>query len=221
MGWCRVVEVTDGEAGWHVHVHALLCFARDVPAELVAATVGARAFGRWPRALERHGFDASVEHGWDMRPVQLGDGDLADYFTKVAHEVTSGHRKEGRRQGGRTPMQLLADAVETYRAEDMARWWDWEAASQRRQQLTWSKGRQDLRKLAGLRPDRSDQELAEDDLGEDVRLGIEGESWDWIEAASQQCELLDVAEQCGLDGARRWLRARGLRWVEAIASPSP
>jgi len=222
LGWCRVVEVTDGHNGWHVHVHALICFARDVPAELVAARVGAFAFGRWCSALERQGFDASDEHGWDLRKVRLGDDDLADYFTKVAHEVTESHRKEGRRKGGRTPMQLLADAVETYRVEDIARWWEWEAASQRRQQLTWSQGRHDLRKFASLGQERSDQELAEDDPGDDVRLGIERESWDWIECTGRQCELLDASEEHGLDGARAWLHRNGLRWIEATgASPVP
>jgi len=229
LGWAKVVEVTDGLQvcdnpdcvqrrhgnRWHVHIHALLCFTKDVPVELVCEGVGALAFGRWSRALERHGFDASEEHGWDMRKVRLGDGDLADYFTKVAHEVTGSHHKEGRRKGGRTPMQLLADAVGTYR---LARWWEWEAASQRRQQLTWSRGRHDLRKLASLGQERSDQELAEDDIEGDVRLGIERESWDWIERSGRQCELLDVAEENGLGGARAWLRDRGLRWVEATAT---
>ena len=54
------------------------------------------------------------------------------------------------------------------------------------------RGRHDLRRLAGLGAERSDQELADDDLGEDVRLGIERESWEWIEYSGQQCELLDV-----------------------------
>lgn len=233
LGWAKVVEVTDGLQvcdnpdcvqrrhgnRWHVHIHALLCSTKDVPVELVCESIGALAFGRWSRALERHGFDASEEHGWDVRKVRLGDGDLADYFTKVAHEVTGSHHKEGRRKGGRTPMQLLADAVETYRVEDLARWWEWEAASQRRQQLTWSRGRHDLRTLAGLGHERSDEELAEDDLGEDVRLGIERESWDWIEYTGRQCELLGVSEEHGLDGARAWLSGHGLRWVEATGAP--
>ncbi|WP_433784661.1 hypothetical protein ACQPX6_00345 [Actinomycetospora sp. CA-101289] len=88
LGWARVVEVTDGDNGWHVHVHALLCFGEQVSAELVAGSVGARMFSRWRAALDRKGFAASEEHGWDLRRVQLGDGDLADYFTKIAHEVT-------------------------------------------------------------------------------------------------------------------------------------
>ncbi len=137
-----MVEVTDGAHGWHVHVHALLCFADDVSPEIVEATIGVRMFRRWRTALERAGFSASEEHGWDVRKVRLLDGDLANYFTKIAHEVTGAHRKEnGRRRGGRTPMQLLADAVDTYRVEDLARWWEWESARQGRLQLTWSRGR--------------------------------------------------------------------------------
>jgi hypothetical protein len=31
-------------------------------------------FGRWRRALERKGFNASDEHGWDLRKAQLGEG---------------------------------------------------------------------------------------------------------------------------------------------------
>lgn len=61
--------------------------------------------------------------------------------------------------------------------------------------------------------------LPEDDLGEDVRLGIYRKSWDWIEHTGRQCELLDVSEEHGLDGARAWLHGHGLRWVEATGSP--
>ena len=117
-------------------------------------------------------------------------------------------------------MQILADAVETYRVEDLARWWEWEAASQRRQQLTWSRGRHDLRTLAGLAKERSDEELAEEDLGEIVRLAIARESWEWIDRDGRQCALLDVAEEHGLDAAREWLDMRQLRWTEAIYQSS-
>jgi hypothetical protein len=157
LGWARAVEVTWGERnGWHVHVHVLLCFAEQVSAELVAAGVGVRMFGRWRRALERRGYSASEEHGWDLRRVQLGDGDLADYFTKMAHEVTSGHRKDTRSRGGMTPVQLLGEAADTYEAGAMARWWEWESASDGRRQLTWSTGRRDLRALAGLGHEATD-----------------------------------------------------------------
>jgi len=127
-----------------------LCFADGISAELVAAGVGARMFARWRAELYRRGFDASDEHGLDVRKVHVAGGDLADYFTKIAHEVTGSHRKEGTRRGGRTPMQLLADAVETYRVEDLERHWAWERVSDGRRQLAWSRGSRDLRKLAKL-----------------------------------------------------------------------
>ena len=53
------------------------------------------------------------------------------------------------------------------------------------------------------------------DTSEDVRLGIDRESWDWLEYTGRQCELLDAAEQEGPEGARAWLRGHGLRWVDA------
>lgn len=116
-------------------------------------------------------------------------------------------------------MQLLADAVETYRVEDLARWWEWEAASQRRQQLTWSKGRHDLRKLAGMRQERSDEELAEDDLGEDVRLGIEPDrDAEHAQGDPRSGERLD-AFGLGLDVSattRRWWRTRRLTGVGLV-----
>jgi len=221
LGWARVVEVTDGAHGWHVHVHALLCFGDDVSAEIVEATVGARMFRRWRTALARAGFSASEEHGWDVRKIRLLDGDLADYFTKIAHEVTGAHRKEnGERRGGRTPMQLLADAVDTYRVEELARWWEWESASQGRRQLTWSRGRRNLRALAGLGVEQDDQQIAEEDFGDDQRLAIDRDAWDWISTTARHTELLDVTDAGGLDGARHWLARHALGWSETSCSVS-
>ena len=157
------------------------------------------------RALARCGFDASDEHGWDLRKVQLGQGDLADYFTKIAHEVTGGHRKEGKRHGGRTPMQLLADAVDTYDETALARWWEWEAVSEGRRQLTWSTGRRDLRKLAELGKEATDEEIAEEDIMADEYLAIPADTWNALAASGQVTVLLDVAEHEGARGARRWL----------------
>ncbi|GAA4798715.1 hypothetical protein GCM10023200_39260 [Actinomycetospora chlora] len=210
LGWARVVEVTDGDNGWHVHIHALLCFGAQVSAELVAGSVGARMFSRWRAALERKGFNASEEHGWDLRRVQLGDGDLADYFTKIAYEVTGSHRKEGRRAGGRTPMQLLADAVDAQEETAMARWWEWEQASEGRRQLTWSIGGRDLRKLAGLGAEVTDDEVVAEDLEGEVTLELTSNDYCVLQRTQREPELLAVAEMGGLMAARGWLRALGL-----------
>lgn len=217
LGWAKAVEVTDGDNGWHVHLHVLLCFREQVSAELARAALGPRLFGRWSRALARRGFSASEEHGWDLRRAQLGNGDLADYFTKMAHEVTSGHRKKGRTFSGRTPMQLLGEAVDTYEESALARWWEWESASDGRRQLTWSTGRRDLRALAGLGREESDEEIAEEDQEADVRIALTSETWGWLVASGNACALLAVAEDDGLDGVRAWLSRRQLPWCDAVA----
>ncbi|MEJ2871750.1 hypothetical protein WCD74_28600 [Actinomycetospora sp. OC33-EN08] len=205
LGWARAVEVTHGVNGWHVHVHVLLCFREQVSADLAAAALGPRIFGRWNRALLRRGFSASEEHGWDLRRAQLGDGDLADYFTKMAHEVTSGHRKEARRHGGRTPMQLLVDAVETYEETAVYRWWEWETASDGRRQLTWSTGTRDLRAVAGLGREATDEEIADDEQDAEARVAVSPRGWRWLLQAGNAAELLAVAEADGLDRAMCWL----------------
>ncbi|MDD7919687.1 hypothetical protein [Actinomycetospora callitridis] len=216
LGWARAVEVTWGERnGWHVHVHVLLCFGEQVSADTAAASIGARMFGRWLRALQRRGYSASEDHGWDLRRVQLGDGDLADYFVKMAHEVTSGHRKDARSRGGLTPMQLLGTAADTYEVGAMARWWEWEAASEGRRQLTWSTGHRDLRTLAGLGREATDEEIAADDQEPDVRLALSRATWSALRRTNSPTVLLTVAEKHGLAGARAWLASRGLGWTEA------
>ena len=168
----------------------------------------------WAAKARALGFGSSEEHGWDLRKTHRGDTDnVHGYLVKQAHEITSGHRKEGKRRGGRTPMQLLADAVETYRVEDVARWWEWEAAAEGRRQLEWSRGARSLRALAGLGTDRTDQEVAEDDtLDGEERLGLPPDTWSWMRAHDQGPALLDAAETDGLHGARRWLAGYGLDW---------
>jgi hypothetical protein len=137
----------------------------------------------------------------------------------MAHEVTGGHRKEGRARGGRTPMQLLAEAVETYEESALARWWEWEAASDGRRQLTWSTGRRDLRRLAGLGRDASDEEIADEEEDADTRLGLTAHTWDFLVATGGNCALLAAAEHGGVQAASAWLAARGLEWCR-VESPS-
>lgn len=135
-----------------------------------AGHVGARMWARWSRALARRGFDSVVladefdeaVGGLNVRNASLDDS-LADYFTKLAYEVTGSHAKGGR-AGGRAPFELLADAVDG-EADAIERWWEYERGSRDRRQLTWSGGSRDLRALAGLDRERTDDEIAEEELG--------------------------------------------------------
>lgn len=215
LGWARVVEVTDGVNGWHVHVHVLVCWDRPVSGAF-AEYVGTRMWGRWARALGRRGFESLVladdfdelRGGLNVRMASLDDDGLADYFTKLAFEVTGGHAKEGR-AGGRSPFEILAGAVEGV-ADDVERWWEWEAGSRDRRQLTWSGGDRDLREWAGLGRQQSDEEIAAAELGGDDTLAIPAESWQVMRGSRLAVELLEVLEVAGLQGGRAWLERRGL-----------
>ncbi|MBP2365195.1 hypothetical protein [Pseudonocardia parietis] len=101
--------------------------------------------------------------------------------------------------------------VETIDLTARAKLHEYERGMAGRKVLTWSTGRHDLRKAAGLDAERSDEEIAEDDDldGEDVAV-LPRETWAAIERVAT--ELLTVTEQQGPAGAREWLDARGLEW---------
>lgn len=217
LGWAKVTEVTHGEHGWHVHIHALLCWDRPVSLE-AAEYVGARMWQRWSNALARRGFASWADAGgMDVRMASLNADNLGDYFTKLAHELSAGHTKDGRR-GGRTPFVILASAVDGL-ADDLERWWEWEQASHDRRQLTWSTGRHDLRTLAGLGREQSDTEIAEQDMGGDDVLALPAETWQQIRGSAIAVQLLEVAEAGGHHAARRWLAHLGLPVHEVTAAP--
>ena len=185
-GWLRVVEVTQGEHGWHVHVHALLFLDRAdtsagqlTPGDL---DVWQRAIvGRWARAVERLGLHAPLPRAQDLHLIQ-GDADpLAGYFTKaadngiaqaVALEFTRSAGKTGRTIGSRSPWGIL-DGVMERDLDDLRLWHEYEKGSRGRRQITWSRG---LRDALGLAPEQADDEVAE---GQDRTplCQIDGDSW--------------------------------------------
>lgn len=179
----RVVEVTHGDAGWHVHVHALLWLARPV-SDATADELGQRLFGRWSAALVRKGLRAPLLRSGGME-AHAGQGDLSDfgdYFTKaqyagsesLAAEMVRADGKAARRQN-RTPFQVAADVVALGLVDDLAIWHEWERGSRGRRQIQWSPG---LRELVGLlHAERTDEEIAADDLAGETVAWIEAEDW--------------------------------------------
>jgi hypothetical protein len=215
LGWVRVVEATHGRNGWHLHVHVLVCWKRSVPLGLVQE-IGHRMWQRWTKALERHGF-TSWKHrgGVDVRMASLGTDNLAQYFTKLAREVTYSHTKESR--GGRSPLGIVTDGLRTGDADDLALWAEWEQASFGRRQLTWSLGKHDLRKIAGLGSEQSDEEVADEELlGEDV-IALPHPTWEALLLGELTTDLLDAAELAGVQGACAFLTTRGLEWLPAVS----
>lgn len=220
FGWCRVVEATHTpSAGWHLHVHSLWCWPGQVD-EVKAQEIALRAWMRWNAALGRHGFDSTPVRGVDARRVRFADDGSDDglgaYFTKIAAEIAASYAKDSR--SGRSPFATLRDAVGTYRVEDIELWNEWERASHARRQLTWSTGRRDLRRMAGVR-EQTNEEIAEETVGDDDVIQLSADAWEHLCDTGQQAVLLDLAETEGMGAVTAWLDARGLAWAPARPAP--
>ena len=186
-------------------------------------------FSRWSAGLVRAGLPAPTrEHGIDVQELDLtapdrlveGTTAWARYISKgLATEATLGATKEAKGPN-RTILQLMRDAllptvyedldgnkVETVDVTARERFAEYEAAIKGRRQLTWSQG---LRQEAKLETERTDEEIAADDLdGEDVAV-IPRESWRAVQPRA--VELLSVTESDGPEAARRWLDSLGIKW---------
>lgn len=220
-GWARVVEVTNGAAGWHVHVHAALFLHHGLGAWARAGLTDS-LLARWRRGIAKHGFTASAEHGADVRMCHGRDARrlLADYFTKgsyepsgdagalAALEVTRGDLKRSRGHS-RTPFGILADFIASGDVADWELWAEWEAGSKGRRQMTWCRG---LRDLLRLTAERTDDEIAAEEMGsavDDVVL-LPRETWNVLRWRGFL--LLDVLETGGVVAGRAWLDTHGLAW---------
>lgn len=154
VGSVRALEVTHGANGWHPHLHVLV-FTSAGLSDDQRHDLEAELFSRWAVVTERKGFDpVSREHG-----LRLDDGtEAGSYATKwgFAEELTKANVKTGRREGSRSPWELLADyAVGDHQAGELFR--EFAAAFKGKSQLHWSRG---LRELFGLDAEKTDEQLA-------------------------------------------------------------
>ncbi len=184
----RVVEVTTGDNGWHVHVHALLF----LPSHITDDSLGKVAdgmFGRWSRSLVSRGLDApTMRHGVDSRLLGEGAEALGDYFTKTVYggrsasfEAARGDLKDAK-GGNRTPFGVLrslllarsgeVDPTQLDVDQDEALWAEWERGSKGRRQIAWSPGLRAM--LIPEVEELTDEEIAEEAPGGDDVAEIDG-----------------------------------------------
>ena len=226
-GWVKAVEVTRGKSGWHVHIHALMIWEKSVTLQ-VAQHVADRMWRRWDAALRRPcrtckeipgarcnrcGFDSLRDAGGlDVRMATLVPGGfgLHEYFVKLSHEITGGQAKLAK-GGGRTPFQILSDALGTGEVADVHAWWEWEKASHGRRQIGWSKG---LREWAKLAAEQTDEEIAGEELQGDELLFLDLDSWRALRGEpGRVCDLLEETEDHGYRAAMAMLKRWGLGYM--------
>jgi hypothetical protein len=213
-GYVRAIEVTYGEHGWHLHIHALLVFAgplSDADGEFLAGEV----WERWSTGLAREGLDAVREHAVDVRRGDQALETLGRYINKIVFEAVGGRWKKGHAEhGGRTPFQILAEGLATGNADDLETWLAWEQGSKGMRQLVWSQG---LKTRVGV------DEVSDEDLAEKVEPGATFAVLPritWLQVYREGAEhLLDATEAGGPEAGRRWLDDRGLEYraVEGLA----
>lgn len=197
IGSVTATEVTHGRAGWHPHFHVLLLVRAASEAEAVA--LAEALCEPWLACLRGVGLD-----GLGVGFSAQGAAAAGDYVGKwgAAEEIALGDRKGGR-HGGRSPMQLLADATDKDDRKAAGLWREFVAAFKGRRQLVWSRG---LKEWAGIE-DLSDEVAAEEPPEPRLVATIRPEEWrggvNWRGARHRRGRLLIAAEDEGAPGVRR------------------
>ena len=186
-----------------------------------ARYVGDRMWRRWNRALERRGFDSLRDRGGlDVRMASLMPGDgsgLHEYFVKLSHEVAGGQAKLAK-GGGRTPFQILSDALDNGEAADVLRLVGVGESQPGTATNCLVKG---PARVGEHGKEQTDEEIAEEQLEAEDVLFLEPESWgDLRRSPAQVCDLLEVTEDGGYPAAMPWLDRHGLGYV-VVAVPPP
>lgn len=235
-GYLRVVEVTVGAHGWHVHVHVLLFVAADT-SQLMVQALHDSMVDRWNQAAIRLGMGAvnrsaqkiellggaaaALRAGeYVAKGTYVGAVDRAEAAWKIGQEVTNTQSKGQRTiYSTRSMWEVLEDArqgvcLDEWGGDPVAQWFLFERASYRRRMVCWSRG---MRERVGLGVEATDEEIVETELGtdDDTVVRITEDGWATLvarrglAAALSACEV-STASLCELLdawGVEYWRRA--------------
>jgi hypothetical protein len=222
-GLIRVVEVTYGENGWHVHLHFVLLVADSVFADSVDA-FGSWVTAKWSRGLEASGMPGALSAGQDVHMVEgvTAASELGEYLAKstaygvadsLGRELMGSWSKEARGFHSTVPAWRIAEEFgQTGEAILLDRWSEYERGSKGRRQSTWSRG---LRDLLGLNDEKSDEEIAEEVHGDEDLVRITAAGWEtaW-RSHVPTCRILAAVETGGTAGLRAYLTDNGIEFTE-------
>jgi len=216
-GYCRVVEVTHGKNGWHVHIHVILFFKPTVrtgeysPIEWTLNRLRGEFTERWIAALARFGATADARHALDLKRLTGDPSDtLSEYFVKATYEMARADLKDAR-HGNRTPFAILRSFLTTGDLDTLELWQEFEQGSHGKRQWGFSKG---------LKAEYAVEELSDDEI---LAKEIDGETVILFDKTNEQfyalfnlhdvTELLEIAERAdSVESARSKIIVRLTRW---------
>jgi len=170
-GYVKAVEVTDGENGWHPHIHALLFVESITPQQEI--DLQEYLISKWRNSVIKSGFGFNRHVGAHFVAFTNSADAVAAYLAKgVAFEIAMTVSKD--RQSTISQWQLLERAASGDPVA-AARWSEFERATRHRRSLTWSRG---IRRRLGLGAELTDDEIMErqQEEGEVVVL-VPAKSW--------------------------------------------
>ncbi len=206
--WIYCLEVTHGENGWHIHLHALLLVT---PRSNTREPKAEDLLGAWQSACVSAGLGKPNEHGLDIR-----DGmEAAKYIGKwgIDLELTKQHTKKGR-EGNSTPFDLLRNYANG-NSEAGSFFKEFAVAFKGKRQLVWSPG---LRSALGMQSEKSDKQLAEERKEKAVCIAlIDRSQWKLVLRYDVRAEILQEARYRGGQGVRDVLEFLETLWRKELS----
>lgn len=223
LGSIRALEITFGGYGWHPHIHELM-FLDEQHSPRVLAGLRAWMIDRWRACLDKAGFDASYEHGIDVRTA---DSQIADYIAKygreprekawsVENEIASTASKRAHADG-LTPFQLLESVAYYHDKQARELFAEYATEMEGKRQIMWSAG---LRKLLALPEELTDEQLPGFEDTPTTYTAVELDEENWYEVISAQLRGVVLF----LVGAGDWTTLEALfrkHEIEAVIHREP
>ena len=240
VGDIRNLEPTYGPAGFHPHCHFMLFFERQLgTAEL--SELEQELYTIWARKLKSVGFDATYEHGIDLRTTRK---DIADYVAKfgrqpkagwgLAEELGRSTSKRGH-EDGLTPFELLAASL----LPSEAKFWhgkgrhvgspqraaalfvEFADAFKGAHQLQWSRGLRDKLEIWSEESDEALAETAEVYADAEQVVTLAARPWQVIVDAELRAEFLEAAFHLDRVKLFAWLAMHGVYLVDLTQFDMP
>jgi len=135
----------------------------------------------------------------------------------AADELTKAHSKRDRSGARYTPFDLLRSVADVGDAEHARLFREYAAAFKGRRQLVWAPG---LRAALGLADERTDEEIAGEQVEEAVTLAVlDAEEWRAVVAGGQRAQLLEVARSGDAGQVVMFVQAVYGRWGAGAQAP--